>query len=134
MVEHTETQRTWTEGEGGYGRGGDNQSPLEEPGCKVTWFPGLGLLGLWLGCWWGGGRQREACFLLLGGKGRGLPVGGVEGHVFLFGVTTDALKARQLSLQACPNSNLGSDSLIDSMPHSLLQSNPTLDGKTRSLR
>ena len=69
-----------------------------------------------------------------GWEGRGLPVRGAEGHVFLFGVTTDALRARKLSLQACPNSNLGSDSLVNSMPHSLLQSNPTLDGKTRSVR
>lgn len=95
--------------------------------------PGLGLrspAGLLPGL----GRQRETCSLLLCGKGRGLPAGGVEGHVFLFGVTADALRARELSLQACPNSTVGSDSLINSMPHSLLQSNPTLDGKIRSVR
>lgn len=36
MVGHTETQRTWTEGEGGDGRGGGDQSPLEEPRCAQS--------------------------------------------------------------------------------------------------
>ena len=60
MVGHTETQRTWTEGEGGDGRGGGDQSPLEEPRCKVTRFPGAGplrsLAGLLVG--WGAAERN----------------------------------------------------------------------------
>ena len=55
-------------------------------GSKVARFPGAGPLRSLAGLLAGRGRQRETCFLLLDGKRRGLPVGGIEGHVFLFGV------------------------------------------------
>lgn len=71
-------------------------------GSKVTRFLGAGPLRSLAGLLAGWGRQIETCFLLLDGKRRGLPVGGIEGHVFLFGMTNDALRVRELSLYACP--------------------------------